>query len=128
MLVLARDLGKKCLTGFNCFHYLIEFKSSTYNHRHYTESIVSSEAKNVIKHICYDMKWERFRSTAIMLIPWKYFFWIILWGTFTATKVSIFGVFLFRISRYFGWIWRDTAYLPVFSPNAGKCGPEKLRI
>ena len=53
---------------------------------------------------------------------------IILWGTFTAIKVSIFGVFLLRIFRYLGWIWRDTAYLSVFSPNAGKWGPEKLRI
>ena len=23
------------------------------------------------------------------------------------------------------WIWRDTEYFPVFSPNAGKHGPEK---
>ena len=26
------------------------------------------------------------------------------------------------------WIWKDTPYLSVFSPNAGNCGPEKLRI
>ena len=24
--------------------------------------------------------------------------------------------------------WRDTEYLSVFSPNAGKCGPEKYRV
>ena len=30
--------------------------------------------------------------------------------------------------RHSDWIWRDTKYLFVFSPNAGKYGPEKLRI
>ena len=40
-----------------------------------------------------------------------------------------------RIRSFFGlclphsdWIRRDTEYLYVFSPNAGKCRPEKLRI
>ena len=26
------------------------------------------------------------------------------------------------------WIWKDTPYLSVFSPNEGKYGPEKLQI
>ena len=46
----------------------------------------------------------------------------------TASKVSVFGVFLFRIFQYSDWIWRDTEYLSVFSPNAEKWGTEKLRI
>ena len=33
--------------------------------------------------------------------------------------------FLIRIFRHSGWIWRDTKYLSVFSPNVGKYGPEK---
>ena len=33
-------------------------------------------------------------------------------------------LFLVRISLYSHWIRRDTEYLPVFSPNAGKHGPK----
>ena len=33
--------------------------------------------------------------------------------------------FLVRIFPHSDWIWRDTKYLSVFSPNAGKYGPEK---
>ena len=32
--------------------------------------------------------------------------------------------FLLRIFSHSDWIWRDTKYLSVFSPNAGKYGPE----
>ena len=46
----------------------------------------------------------------------------------TAWKVSVFGVFLVRVSLHLDWIRRDTQYISVFSPNAGKYGPEKLRI
>ena len=46
----------------------------------------------------------------------------------TEYKVSIFGVILVRISPHTDWIRRDTEYLSVFSPNAGKYGPEQLRI
>ena len=40
--------------------------------------------------------------------------------------MSLFGVFLVRILQYLDWIRRDTSYIYVFSPNAGKNGPEKL--
>ena len=33
--------------------------------------------------------------------------------------------FLVRVFRHSDWIRRDTKYLSVFSPNAGKYGPEK---
>ena len=36
--------------------------------------------------------------------------------------------FLVRIFPHLDWIRRDTPYLSVFSPNAGKFGPEKLHI
>ena len=45
-----------------------------------------------------------------------------------AWKVSVFGIFLVLIFPHSDWIRRDTAYLSIFSPNVGKCGPEKLRI
>ena len=47
---------------------------------------------------------------------------------FTAWKMSVFVVFLVRIFPYLDWIRRDTDYLSIFSPNAWKYGPEKLRI
>ena len=43
-------------------------------------------------------------------------------------KLSVFGVFLACIFPYSDWIQRDTEYLSVFSPNAGKYRPEKLQI
>ena len=33
--------------------------------------------------------------------------------------------FLVRIFPHSDWIWRDTEYLSIFSPNAEKYGPEK---
>ena len=46
----------------------------------------------------------------------------------TAWKVPVFGIFLVRIFPHSDWIRRYTEYLSVFSPNAGKYGPENLRI
>ena len=34
--------------------------------------------------------------------------------------------FLVRIFPHSDWIWRDTEYLTVFSPNEGKYGPERF--
>ena len=48
--------------------------------------------------------------------------------SFTAWKVSVFGIFLVRIFSHSDWMWRDTEYLSVFSPNPRKKGLEKLRI
>ena len=48
--------------------------------------------------------------------------------TCTEWKVSVFGDFLVGIFPHLDWIRRDTPYLSVFSPNAGKYGPEKLWI
>ena len=49
-------------------------------------------------------------------------------ATNTAWKVSVCRVFAVRIFPHSDWIRRDTPYLSVFSPNAGKYKPEKLRI
>ena len=46
----------------------------------------------------------------------------------TTWKVSVFGVFLVCIFPHSDWIRRNTPYHSVSSPNAGKYGPEKLRI
>ena len=43
-------------------------------------------------------------------------------------KCSNTEFFLVRIFPHSDWIRRNTEYLSVFSPNAGKYGPEKLRI
>ena len=48
--------------------------------------------------------------------------------TCTEWKVSVFGDFLVGIFPHSDWIRRDTPFLSVFSPNAGKYGPEKLWI
>ena len=42
----------------------------------------------------------------------------------TAWKVSVIGVILVSIFPHSDWAGRDTLYLFVFSPNAGKYGPE----
>ena len=48
--------------------------------------------------------------------------------TFTALKVSVFGVFLVHFFSHLDRKRRVAKYLSVFSSNAGKDGPEKLRI
>ena len=40
----------------------------------------------------------------------------------------VFRVCLVRIFPHSDWIWRDTEYIPVFSPKSEKYGPGKLRI
>ena len=45
-----------------------------------------------------------------------------------AWKVSVFGVCLVRILSHSDWMPKDTPYLSLFSPNAGKQEPEKLQI
>ena len=51
---------------------------------------------------------------------WKMF------NRYTLWKVSVFWVFLVHIFPHSDWIWRDTPYLSVFSPNIWKYGPGKL--
>ena len=46
----------------------------------------------------------------------------------TVWKLSIFRVFLVRILPHSDLIRTDKEYLSLFSPNAQKYGPEKLRI
>ena len=48
--------------------------------------------------------------------------------TCTVWEVSVFGVILVRVFSHSDWIRRNTQYLSVLSPNAGKHGPEKLQI
>ena len=47
---------------------------------------------------------------------------------YNAWKVFVFWVFLVRIFPHSDWIRKDTSDLALFSPKAGKYGPEKLRI
>ena len=67
--------------------------------------------------------------------------WSFLWSVFssirtehgdlqsdTVSKVSLFGVFLVCIFPHLNWIRRLAEKISVFSANAGKYGPEKLRI
>ena len=42
----------------------------------------------------------------------------------TAWKMFVFGVILVRIFPHSDWISRETPYVSVFSPNAGKYEPE----
>ena len=59
---------------------------------------------------------------------WWYLQWEISVHTTTAWKLSKCVVFLVRIFLHLDWIRRDAKYaryLSVFSPNAGKYGPEK---
>ena len=61
-----------------------------------------------------------FHETAIIFLKFSDVLAIYL----TAWKVSLLGVFLVHTFLHTDWI----QYLSGFCPNAGKCGPEKLRI
>ena len=70
-----------------------------------------TSAKNELDEIYEELLWMSWIS--------KYY---------TAWKASVFGVILVRISPHSDWIRKDTPYLSVFSPNAGKHGAASLRI
>ena len=53
--------------------------------------------------------------------------WSKLGFYYNAWKVFVFWVFLVRILPHSDWIRKDTLDLSLFSPKAGKYGPEKLR-
>ena len=71
--------------------------------------------------------WSQFQVNFFFLVKKKYEKTVTL-VIFTAWKVSVFGVFLDRIFPHSDWIRRDTEYLFIFSLNAGKYQPEKLRV
>ena len=48
--------------------------------------------------------------------------------TSTTWKLSVFRVFLVFIFPHLDWIRRDTEFLSILSPKAGKYEPENLRI
>ena len=80
--------------------------------------------KKTLLHWCFPEYLANFLRTP---------FWLIIQYTFvidyyTAWKVSLLGVFLVLIFQYSDWIRRGTDNLSVYSPNAGKYVPEKLRI
>ena len=77
--------------------------------------------------------WKLFkkRSTLVSLLLHTY----ILGHVFSSCMVNILyemcpntELFLVRNFPHSDWIRRDTKYISVFSPNAGKYGSEKLRI
>ena len=78
------------------------------------------------KHIC-DTQWSKslhsvlHNNTLNMFTILKLLF-------IRCKKTSLLGVFLLRIFPHSDWIQRDTSHLSVLSQNAGKYGPEKLRI
>ena len=83
--------------------------------------------KNYVRTFTVNLHAFAFCILIVRFVPWSL-------GTikrfliFTAWKVSVFRVFLVCIFPYLDWIRRDTPYLSVFSPDAGKYGPQKLRI
>ena len=52
-------------------------------------------------------------------------FWTATRGWKIREKCPNTDFFLVHIFPHSDWIWRDTPYLSVFSPNAGKYGPVK---
>ena len=70
-------------------------------------------------------------SSLVKVSNYCYFrFWsykkFCLYEVYVAWKMTVSGVILVRIFPHSGWVRRQ--YLSVFSPNAGKCRPELLRI
>ena len=79
-----------------------------------------TRVKFLLPSISRDTKFWSVNHTSIYG-NWMKYFWI---DMIHCVKVSVFGVILVRISPYSGWIRRDTSYLFVFCPNAGKFGSE----
>ena len=77
----------------------------------------------LITHISYH---ERYNIYEKLLLNKQSHF--IFFNGITSWKVSIFRVVLVHIFPHSDWIWKGKEYLPVFSPNEGKYGPEELWI
>ena len=72
---------------------------------------------------------ERVSSICIVVLLKRKIYWpYLIVISCTAWKLSVFGDFLVCIFQNLDWIRRYTPYLSIFSPNAGKYGPEKLQI
>ena len=48
--------------------------------------------------------------------------------TYTAWKVSVFGIILVHIFPHLDWTWRDNPHLSISSPNTGKCRTKQPQI
>ena len=104
-----------CLDCCNC----LKFKSQTH-------FIFISRSFFVI--VVWSNCWSYF-----FILPWhlkteECYIAQVYFEKYTAWKVSVFAVFFVRILPHSAWIRRDTEYLSIFSPNAGKYGTEKLWI
>ena len=77
----------------------------------------------LITHISYHERYSIYEK--LLLNKQSHF---IFFNGMTSWKVSIFRVILVHIFPHSDWIWKDTEYLPVFSPNEGKYGPEELWV
>ena len=71
--------------------------------------------------------WPSFRRLRIFLKDQALLLFPCHFWSDTARKASIFGIIHVRIFTHLDWIRRDTEYPSVFSPNAGKYGPEKTQ-
>ena len=70
----------------------------------------------------------KFRQTLLFNAAVRKYFWCKTFERSAAWKVSVVGVILVRIFPHLDLIGRDTPYLSVFSPIAGKYGTEKLQM
>ena len=90
-----------------------------------TKERIGKKINTTIEKFCTvffnPVKYLRWTLSAKVLNKWKP---VTIFAKSTAWKVSVFGVILVRIFTHLDWIWRDTEYFSVFSPNAGKCCPE----
>ena len=102
------------LNLFVCLIIVIIFKNSkTFSKIKLSPFPVSFKDILAFFHVCF---------------PIFMFFFCVGGGGDTAWKVSVFGVFLVHIFPHLDWTRGDPPYLSVSSLNAGKNGPEKLRI
>ena len=84
-------------------------------------------AKTLISTIQINKIFEKIQIQTLKK-NWLWTFTLRFIFSYTAWKVFVYGFILIRIYSHSDWILRDAEYLSVCSSNAGKYGPEHLRI
>ena len=90
---------------------------------------VLNKSLHPVLQVIKRVQWNRLSEATWQSSSSVFFLFLVPETSSTSLReiIHIRSFFLVRISPHSDWIRRDK-YLSVFSPNAGKHGPEKLRI
>ena len=108
----------KCLQGSqrNSYYFLQEFQGISWSEYQCHSCFISRKELGCLSLQCVNIPWLTFHFLFGFLCTFQ---------SSCVKRVQIWSLFWSVFSRIWTRIRKDTEYLSVFSPNAGKYGPEK---